>query len=241
VNFPWAIRIAPEDAGTLGRLRLAAGVEVGETSEAIWLRGQQADEGLDARLAGLPAADRYEWVAPNQLRAIDQRIPTARLPAVSWEPLAKWLQIKTPTTALPGQSIAAAPLRLVRSSVEREPELLATSLSEFTQFASTAAQVRLERLQFAANAEGAVIVRGRPLPPLPGRRFVLQGGVAVPAGFAWQPAVSAEVLARRFGVSGEALILWSEDGTIARLHSEQFVTASRSAIRATQRALNEPP
>jgi hypothetical protein len=144
-----------------------------------------------------------------------------------------------PAAALPANRPAAIPLRLVRSTLEREPELLLTGLEEFKEFATAAAQVRLDRLQFAANAEGSVIVRGRPLPPLPGRRFVLHAGVAVPAGFAWEPAVSAEALARRFGVSGDAVVLWAEDGTIARLQGEQFVPVSRSAIRATERAMGE--
>jgi hypothetical protein len=125
----------------------------------------------------------------------------------------------------------------VRSGEEREPSLLLTNLEEFNGFAVTAAQVRLERLQFAADDQGRVLVRGEPLPPLPGRRFVLHGSVAVPAGLAWHPAVSAEVLARRFGVSVDALVVWNEDGTITRLHAEQFVPATRSAARMTAQAL----
>jgi hypothetical protein len=128
-------------------------------------------------------------------------------------------------------------LRLVRSTAEDEPALLLTSIEDLTGFADGAAKVRLDRLVLAANEDGAVIVRGMPLPPLPGRRFVLHGSVAIPAGFAWDPPVSSEVLARRFGGSGEELVLWTEDGTIQRLHREQFVPASRSAIRATAQAL----
>jgi hypothetical protein len=214
-------------------------MEVGDAGAIIWLRGQRGDEGLDAKLAGLPARERYEWLAPDQLRQIDRRIPSTRLPGIQWQPLTAWLQIEMPTAAMPGNHPTAIPLRLVRSTLEREPELLLTTLDELEQFAAVAAQVRLDRLQFAANAEGSVIVRGRPLPPLPGQRFVLHGGVAVQAGFSWEPAVGAEVLARRFGVSGDAVALWSEDGSVARLQAEQFVPASRSAIRATEQILVE--
>jgi hypothetical protein len=241
VNFPWAICIAREDAAALGLLRLAAGVEVGDDGASVWLRGQPGDERLETKLAGLPARDRYEWVPPNLLRPMARRIPSARLPEIPWQPLNAWLQIETPAAALPGNNPAAIPLRLVRSTSESEPELLLTSLDELKQFAALAAQVRLDRLQFAASAEGSVLVRGRPLPPLPGRRFVLHGGVAVPAGFSWEPAVGAEVLARRFGVSGDTLVLWAEGGTVARLHGEQFVPVSRSALRATEHALGQPP
>src|SRR5262249_16438075 len=151
---------------------------------------------------------------------------------MQWEPIKAWLPVEMPAAAMPGRTPGAVPLRLVRSSQEQEPELLLTTLQEFKEFAATAAQVRLERLRLAANSQGMVLVHGRPLPPLPGTRFVLHAGVAVPAGFAWDPAVSAEVLARCFGVSSSTLVLWGEDGTIQRLTSEQFVAASRSAIRA---------
>jgi hypothetical protein len=131
-------------------------------------------------------------------------------------------------------------LRLARCTDEREAELLLTRLDLFARFAAMAPQVRLDRLQFAADEAGDVLVRGRPLPPLPGRRFVLQSGVAVPAGFCWQPAVDADVVARCFGASGSALVVWYEDGTLTRLHGEQFAQATRSAVRATEQALALP-
>ena len=96
----------------------------------------------------------------------------ARLPALRWQSLAAWLQIEMPFAAMPANAAALVALRLVRSTDEREPELLLTSLENFKLFSQEAALVRLERLQFAADAQGNVLVQGRPLPPLPGRRFV---------------------------------------------------------------------
>jgi len=239
VNFPWAIRLAREDAASLAEMRPVAGLEVAAAGTEIWLRGP-ANESLQAKLFRLPACARYELIPPNQLRPIDQRIPSNQLPELPWQPLNAWLQVESPVAAFPAQEPRAVSLRLVRSTVELEPELLLTSMEEFQRFAARAAQVRLDRLQFAANPAGSVLIRGTPLPPLPGQRFVLHGGVAVPAGFTWQPAVSDEVLARRFAVASEALVLWNEDGTLTRLHGEQFVAATRGAVRATAQALAEP-
>jgi hypothetical protein len=239
VKFPWAICLAREDAASFGGFRLAPGLEVGDAGPLIWLRGKHGDERLDAKLAALPARERYEWLGLNQLRKVSQRIPSARFPELQWQPLDAWLQIEMPTSAMPANPPSAVRLRLARSTGEKNPDLLQTSLDELSRFAAMAAQVRLDCLQFAADAEGKVLVRGQPLPPLPGQRFVVHGGVAVPSGFSWEPAVSAEVLARRLGVSGDALVVWNEDGTIIPLHSEQFVPVSRSAIRATQQALAE--
>ena len=237
VNFPWAICLSRDDSASLAALRQLAGVEVGEVGSDIWVRGKPTDETLDVTLASLPARARYEWREPNELRRLDQRVPCGQLPKLHWQPLSSWLQVELPAAALPGNEPKPVALQLVRCSDEREPELLLASLEDFKRFVMQAAQVRLDRLQFAAAADGRVIVRGKPLPPLPGRRFVLHRGVAVPAGFAWKPSVSAEVLAHRFGVSGDALVVWNEDGTIVRLLGEQFVSASRSAVRATEQAL----
>ena len=239
MNFPWAICIALEDAASLAPLRQIAGVEVGEAGDAIWLRGKQGDEKLHAKLSALPARARYEWLDSNDLRQIDRRIPSDRLPTLRWQPLDTWLQVQIPVAALAGEQPNPVPLRLVRSACEQEPDVLLADLDDMVRFASMAARVRLERLHFAANENGQVLVRGRPLPSVPGRRFVLHAGVAVPAGFSWEPRVSSAVLARRFAVSDDALVVWNEDESVTRLHSEQFVPLSRSALRATQQALLE--
>lgn len=121
----------------------------------------------------------------------------------------------------------------MRSNEERTPQLLVTDLREWQAFAQSAPEIRLRQLQFAADGAGNIIVRGRPLPPLPGTQFVLFSNIAVKAGFTWEPAVSAEVLARRLGLSSEALALFHDDGTFTRIEGEQFVPASRSAVRET--------
>lgn len=239
VNFPWAICLAQEDAASLGALRLADSVEVAEDGGLVWLRGKPADERLASKLSAFPARERYECLSSGQLRRIDQRIPTGRLPAAQWQPLSSWLRVKLPDSSFPAELPRAVRLHLVRSTNEREPELLLTTLEELTRFSAMAPQVRLARLRFAANPGGFVLLHGQPLPPLPGERFVVHGGVAVPAGFSWEPNVGADVLARRLGASENALALWNTDGSITRLHSEQFVPLSRSALRATQQALTE--
>jgi hypothetical protein len=139
--------------------------------------------------------------------------------------------------ALPASLPGAVALRLVRSADERDPDLLLTRLGEFHGFVLRAAGVRLERLRFAVSDDRRVLIHGTPLPPLPGQRFVLHQRVAVPAGVTWQPAVSAEVVARRFRVSGDALVLWNEDNSITRLHTEQLIPVTRSGVVATVKAL----
>ena len=240
VNFPWVIRIGRENGAALARLRLLPGIEVGETADALWLRGKPADDSLDRELNLLPAEARYEHLPDQRLRLFSQYIPEERLPAIRWQPIGEWLKLEAPPAAMPSLSVETVPLRLVRSAEERGPEVLLTGLAEWTAFVSGAARIRLGHLHFAASSTGQVLVRGNPLPSVAGRRFVVNGGLAVPAGFTWQPAVSPEVALRLFNVAPDALVLWQEDGTITRLQAEQFVAATWSAVRATTEATTSP-
>jgi hypothetical protein len=239
VTSGWALCLQPTDANALGSLRLIPGIEVAQENQILWVRGPQAEESLQAKLSALPAQQRYEWLLPDTLRLKDQRIPSRQLPKLSWQPLSTWLSVEMPAAAFPGARPKPVSLRLVRCADEQSPDLLLTSLDDLIEFAANAAKVRLDRLQFAVNAQGHVLVRGQPLPALPGQRFVLHQGVAVPAGYSWEPAVGTDVLIRCFGVLECALAVWNEDGTLVRLHKEQFVPLTRSALHATKTALQE--
>jgi hypothetical protein len=235
--MPWVICLAPTDAASLAPLRLTRGIEVAEKAPFIWLRGNVGDEHLEPLLRGLPAIVRYELFPNNRLRRLEHRIPSETLPALPWQPLSTWLRVQMPPSSglperadAPPQPIA---LRLIRSTEECIPELLVTNLSEWQVFAQSAPEIRLRHLRFAMDAAANIVVRGCPLPPLPGLQFVLHGNIAVKAGFTWEPTVGPEVLARRLGLSPEALAFLHEDGTFTRIEGEQFVPASRNAAHQT--------
>jgi hypothetical protein len=240
VNHPWVIRVALENAAAVARLRLVSGIEVGETADAVWLRGKPGDDSLARELSLLPAEARYEELPDRRLRLVTRHIPSASLPSVRWQPVGAWVRLEVPPAAMPAFNIEPVPLRLVRSAAERDSEVLLTALTNWAEFVSKAGPIRLGHLKFAANSSGKSLVRGIPLPSIPGQRFVVHSGLAVPAGFAWQPAVSAEVAVRLFNVAPDALVLWQEDGAIMRLHTEQFVPATWSAVRATMEVVKLP-
>src|SRR3954467_11586002 len=126
MNFPWVISIAPEDTASLATLRLLSGIEVGEAAGLVWVRGQSCDKQLSKKILALPTRGRYERLKSNQLRHIQQRIPSAALPDLRWQPLDIWLQVKMPAAALPANIPDRISLRLARSTEEREAELLIT-------------------------------------------------------------------------------------------------------------------
>jgi len=239
MNFAWAICVAKEDAAALAALRLQPGIEVAEAPGQTWLRGQSGDDALATMLAALPAVGRYQWYPQKQrLRLLNEHLSATPLPELFWQPLRQWLTVEIPATALPANRPVPIVPALVRSGREQEASVIVTSLAELESFSHTSAQVRMDRLQFAAATDGQVIIRGTPLPPVAGRRYVLhEGNVAVPAGYGWAPDVSAKVLKKLFNVSSAALVIWNEDGTLTALPEEQFIPVTRRALLATRRAV----
>ena len=233
----WAICLAKRDADSLGRLWRTAAVEVCRHGDAIWLRGPGPDEATDRRLRCVAGARRFTVLNDGQLLPVAARVPHGRLPEGPWVPLRQWAGLDLPTAAMAARPDARVPLRLVRSAAEEETNILLTTFDRFRDYAVAAPHVRLDCWSFAAADEGRVLIRGTPLPPLPGERFVDHGGVAVPAGWTWSPAVDAPTLCRLLQLEANDLALLGVDGTWQRIAGDDFVRAGRSAIRATAEGL----
>jgi hypothetical protein len=123
-------------------------------------------------------------------------------------------------------------LSLVRCAEERKPTLLLTSPSLWSDYAATAPAWRLERLVFAMDSSQSVLIRGTPLPPLPGQCWVETNGIATPAGWTWSPAISAVVLHAKFGLQrGDLGMIEHSQWQIVR--EPDWIRATRSAVRST--------
>jgi hypothetical protein len=234
----YALQLPIADAPQVGSLRTNGALEVCEERDRIWLRTADPTESLRLKLRGLPGALLFAVSADGQLCRVGSRVPLGHLPSGPWMQLSTWLHVRLPTAALPARLPNHIPVRLVGHPIYREPNLLLTSLATWTSYGVTAPQVRLDRWHFAVSAKEEVIVRGLPLPPLPGSRLVEEQGIAVPSGWHWLPAVDADVLRRMFKLSPNDLLLWTAEGRRERIASDQFVRATRSAIRLSGRGRN---
>ncbi len=243
----WALSMPPSEAARLGSLRRTHGLQVCESGGLVWLRGETSDERLEQRLRMIPGARRFSILADRQLQPVGSRVPAGYLPEGPWTPLVDWLAVELPAAGWPGEAPERLTITLVRAAppdgdgAVAMPTLMLTSLSAWAAYVCTAPQVRLERLTFAADDMGGVLIRGAPLPPLPGERFIEREGVAVPLGWQWwpavEPAVVRAVLAREAPALAEndlALVL--ADGSLQRVPADSFVRADRSAVRLTAEA-----
>jgi hypothetical protein len=137
----------------------------------------------------------------------------------------------------PSGQIARVPLAVVAGGELREPSLLETSLDELAAYALTAPQWRMERWAFVATSSGRALVRGLPLPPLSGTRFVEADGVCDPAGCTWSPAVEPAIVRQLLRLAAGDIAILRPNGTWDRISADDWVRASRSAIANTRESL----
>ena len=210
----WAVALPRESSLAAGALRLRGDVRVRDAGDgAVWLRGDALSEDLDLELRKLPGARRHTVDPEGHYTEVGHRVPAGTLPADGWVALSAWLAPAPQPAALAGELPPRAAPRLERCDVEQPASALLTTVAAWAAYAATAPAVRLRPLHFAVCDDGRAIVRGSPLPPMPGRRYHEADGVAVPCGFALAPALEPAVLRDVLGLSPGDLALFSDDGS----------------------------
>jgi hypothetical protein len=240
MNHPWAVHLTASAAPAAGELRMETGIEVLEADQSLWLRGKSCDERIDLLLRRLPGATRCEVLADGQLLPEGKRLPGGRLPEGSWVAIKSWAAVELPVATLAAHCTQRIAIRLESVSTNDEPEILVCTLADWSDYATRAPQVRLERLTFAASADGRALVRGTPLPPIAGTRYYERVGVAVPCGWGWPSWLTAELVRSALEIAPGTVALFSPAGTWEEIPADQFVGATRSAVRLSAETANRP-
>lgn len=226
--------LEPGDTSALLRVWGEPGIEILEAEGAVWLRGIATDP--DRLLALLPTTELFERVDHDWLRRPGARAPHRRLPTGAWVTLRGMVALDLPVAAMAARAPEPVPLVVERAgaaSVPVDPEMLALPLDAFARFVELAPRVRLERWRLAVSQEGDALVRGTPLPPLPGTRLAIHDDVALPLGYAWRPAIPAPAVRRALGLATGELGLWRPERGWERIGSGSFVPVAREAVRRT--------
>lgn len=229
-----AAAVALAAADRLGSVRRHPGLEACLTEDRLWLRWHDEAPDLIYLIRCLPESDRYSVLADGRLLACGSRVPRGRLPNGDWLPLQRLLTCTLPAARRGGEEPAQISPLLVRTDVVQPAVLILLTMSAWRQWAETASAVRLSVLTFARSQDNMVLVRGQPLPALPGPRFIIENGIASPCGFCWQPGNGAELLALRLRLkTGDLAWFESVESDCQIIAADDFVVASRSALRLT--------
>jgi hypothetical protein len=230
---PWVIRLNVRDAIHLGAVRQFAGLRVLVLEESLWLRGDTCDPALSRCVQTIPHVDWFALQSENQLTRRDETVPRERLPEGNWRALRDWLELELPRPGFAARVDEQVPLRLVRSTITAEANLLRTQWDTWHDYAVSAPRIRLNHLSFAVSHEFSVLVRGVPLPPLSGRRFVETNRIALPLSWRFEPHIGSPTVGKILQLAANEIALFSEEGAFERLPESAFVLATRSAVRMT--------
>lgn len=219
-----------DDFPALAPLRLRPAIEVSALDDAVWLRGPDLSEDVERELR-CAAAEIFERKGEGRLFPLGRRLPIATDAPKHWTPLASWWTLERQVAALPGEPPRPVPLQIVRGGSPRPASVLVCGRERWFAHALAASTLRLARWQFASSGDGRILVRGTPLPAIPGELFVEHAGVCIPCGFTWSPSVSPTILRRLLHVLPGELILFRSDTTYERIPAIHLCQATRSMIR----------
>lgn len=205
-------------------------VEALPTGGQLWLRWGSSNDLLE-QVKRIPGGQLFEVIENGQLVPYGLRVPRGVLPEGRWQPLGKWLSLTLPLARFSSNHFERAPLTLVREDQISEPQILLTDVQTWHNYAITAPQIRLDRWTFAVSDRGQVVVRGLPLPPLPGERLVERDGIATIAGWCWSPGLEAKIVAKAFGLAEGDVLLWLTSDHYEVVRACDFVKATRQAAR----------
>ena len=233
----WAASIPIENAVSASPLRQELDIEACVADDRLWLRGTKWNDAIDRSLRKILGAERSHRLANTETARWGEVVPSGVLPHGPWMRLKDWLQPVAPPTLLSGVVTRRAGFRLVRTTTERPANLLIVDFPTWREYAASAPGIRLNRLSFAVSDDARALIRGEPLPPLEGTRYAEAKGVAAPLGWTWSPAVDAEVVRETLGLAEQDLALLTVAGVCDIIRSDEFVRATRSAVRLTEKEI----
>lgn len=222
------------DKAALGSVRCLPGLQAAEEDGFIWVCGINALDNLDLRIRQLPGLHTYTLDANNNLFPPGGLTPVGKLKPLKWVPVAEYITVKLPISALPGSVGSQHAIRLTPSGRTQEGNALLTDLATYQRYAEAAPLVRLQQTRFAVSEKNKVLIIGTPLPALPGREYVLQDTLLLPCGFEFDPPAISELVIARLDPSKGSLLLFDTDGSWEMIPKNAFMPSTRSAIRLTK-------
>jgi len=233
--------IESADLPILAPHRAATGWEMLAADRSrFWLRVPTADADDFSRL---PLSGRWSADGAGQLVRLGKRVPDQIVPMQGWQPVAVFLPVGLPARGSVGMPPAAVAFRLEQHGQEPPTGALMCRWTDFAAWATDAFAPRLNHLRFACCDDGRVFVTGQPLPPVRGGGFYQIGRLWLPCGWCLPDHVWPELVEELLRLGTSRLALLHADGSYEELPEENFVAASRVAVRLSARdplSIGEP-
>lgn len=221
---PLFARLPVRDAHLLADLRLQSGLEIAEGDGWLWLRGPTVPGA-----ATIPGLQPCQGVAGGPVVIGGDRVASVHAPVIGWRAIRDLAPVSAPPLRRAGPTPQVT-VRLRPGGDMRDIELLLVTRLALRQWADHAASIRIRTLRIAPFDQERVLVRGNPLPSLPGEGWWCLGPLAIPLGQTLEPVLRSEDAERWSGCQAGELLLACGDGW-RRLPEERWVDATRAHLR----------
>ena len=228
------IVISLADVNQLGSIRTIPGVLVARFGKCIWLKCKYDGSNIHVKLKGIPAIHMYWMDMEENLFLLDTLTPIMKLPELKWVSLIDFIKVDMPIAALPGQVKTSYKPKIIKSDTVNIGTALLTNLQSWKMYAESASATRLNLLRFAVSEEGMVLIIGNPLPSLPGQEFWNVGNIYISSGYNFEFFFVASLLQEKCNENKSLYLFYTKEGHYASINKEDFVKATRSAIRLTK-------
>ncbi len=249
----WAFQIKTSSLPRLLPLRLEPDLEIAELQDGLfWVRGTGVSTERYQILAAVSDSPIFLLDEQQRLTPSTGTVPTGRLPSLSWSSLSEFVSASPPKPRRIRDSQLRIEVRLCRSGQIQDAAAIITSWENFLEWGLATSELRLKSLRFAVAGQ-KVLVIGRPIPPLPGRRFWEAGRLYVPLGYSWQPAIDETSLNQSLSLlfaqshpenqhakAENVVFIWNEGSEqIEPVQLDDLRPVSRSTLRQTAIGLSE--
>lgn len=239
------IACVPGPLTALASLRLHPALECGTERALSWVRGGEMTDSLLAELRQIPGMRYFEVSPDGRMRRPGALLWDRRMPSITWSPLKQSILVARPAEVSASFLASDAELRtgfIADSGGDDalgEADALLTTLEEWHGFADHCSELRLRPLRFAVSSRRHVFVLGRPVPSIPGTRYRIEAGVALPWGTCTVPRLDSRMLRLWLEASDRITVVWMPEQKWSAIGEEQFVAATRAAVRRS--AFASPP
>lgn len=240
----WVVRIDSSAVSAAALVPLAEIGFIAQDSSATWIRLEGEAELVETLSARLPGV---RWQAiDGQLFRPGKVVPTEQMPELQWQPIREAVHLRVPRPAVAAKipKDKRRTVQLVRGGTERLCGAILTTVERIVPWMESVADAGLRGLSWVVendlqdfdDASGKTLSRclivGPHLPPVGGTLLVSDRQILIPAGFRWEPRISAEQIRHLFQVRSSQWLLWESNEVFTVIEGQDFCAFNRANVRS---------
>ncbi len=218
----------------LGSVRHWSNLKIGYEGETVWIKDLTPAQADSLQIKVIPYKELYYSAGPK-LFPKDSLLPARTIPSLVWTPIERGLLVELPALNHNyfGLNEKVA-MRLHRTEEEKDAYACFVRLEALESYIETAPANRLANITWVLVDEGYALLLGTPLLPVQGDVYWREGDFLLPAGYAFELPLLAEILRQLINPQNDHWIIWSKEGHYWKLPKDEVEPLSIGSFRASK-------